>query len=58
MSDEIDRLRAIIIEVGVIASMCRHDMQGRLSDDEHHRAFRALTQIVNECKSANGGRPR
>lgn len=48
---EMDLLRSTLIEVGATAAMCQHEMRGRLLDDEHKRAFRALEKIKGMCRS-------
>ncbi len=46
---EIERLRSIILEIGTAAGQCQHELQGRLADDEHKRAFRVLGKIKETC---------
>ena len=40
------KLREGLVEIYRLATMCRNDMQGRLHDDEHRRAFDVLGQIM------------
>ncbi len=54
---EIERLRAILARCGNIAGMCRMEMQGRLADDEHQRAFRALGLIQMNALGCDDDRP-
>jgi hypothetical protein len=49
---EIERLREIIIEIGVTAATCRHEMREVIGDNEQRRAIRALTKIVDDCTEA------
>jgi hypothetical protein len=46
MTDLEIKLTAALDEIGRIAMRCRMDMQGRLADDEHKRAFNVLGRIV------------
>ena len=50
---ENDRSQAALARSGNLAAMCRQDMQGRLLDDEHRRAFDVLGCIQREALGGN-----
>lgn len=50
--DEIAKLRAALTACEELADMCRSELQGRLSDDAHQRAFRVLGQIREMARNA------
>jgi hypothetical protein len=43
---------AALDEIGRLAMACRMDMQGRLLDDQHKRAFDVLGSIVKQAAAA------
>jgi hypothetical protein len=51
---EVEQLRACLRHLASLASMCRHDMQGRLMDKVHHRAFDVLGAIEQVALSNIG----
>lgn len=46
------KLIAALDDIGRLAMACRMDMQGRLADDEHKRAFMVLGSIAAQAASA------
>jgi len=49
---ENDQLRSALEEIGRAALACWSEMQGRLVDDEHRRAHRALASIAKTASDA------
>lgn len=50
---EIERLRAALARCANLAGMCRIEMQGRMLEDEHKRAFHVLGAIQLEALGGN-----
>src|SRR2546423_88303 len=46
----VERMYGALVLIGRLAEACRSDMQGRLQDDEHHRAFRILGAITDRVR--------
>ena len=49
------RLREVLLDIAKLAADCRRDLQGRLQDDEHRRAFAVLGAIVDLAGAALKG---
>lgn len=58
LTNENARLRATLDEIGRQAMACWMDMQGRLADDEHRRAHRALGAITKAASASRSSEPR
>lgn len=52
MTDLEQRLIAVLDDIVVLAMTCRRDMQGRLADSEHRRAFDVLRGIAEKAATA------
>lgn len=46
------RLSNVLLDIFQLAHDCRSDMQGRLADDEHKRAFNVLGSIEQRANEA------
>lgn len=46
------QLSNVLLDILQLAHDCRSDMQGRLADDEHKRAFNVLGSIEQRAKDA------
>jgi len=49
-----DDKKGALVLIGSLALACYHDMQGRLSDDQHKRTFGVLAQIINLARAGLG----
>jgi len=49
------RLREAMTVIAKLATDCRRDLQGRLQDDEHSRAFAVLGSIEDRARAALKG---
>lgn len=46
------RFEQVLVEIGRLADLVRSDMQGRLQDAEHWRAYNALGRISGNVSNA------